>query len=393
MKFLFNFYLIFYVIYQVFAENENKTNIIEEILNNVTDDNDIIYIENSTFNILKEKYEKVKENLTNLEIKTVLLNLDELPENSTLEKFSNDLLNELKNKKNWFNENDSLIYSLFLSNNSGIIIVNYPNITNDTLEELLNETKNDKPEDRISKVMNNLLDKIVTNPELDDSSESKDNSTSQIKDDSSESKDNSTSQIKDDSTSESNDNSTSQIKDDSTSESQDNSTSQIKDDSTSESKDNSTSQSKDDSTSESKDNSTSQIKDSSTSESQDNSTSQIKDSSTSESKDNSTSQSKDDSESQSKVESKSQSKDESESQSKEESKSQSKDDSESQSKDDSDDDDGLSAGKIVLIVLSCVAGLIIIVIVVACLCKRNKQDAYNAVNQTSFKDNKLLDED
>jgi len=389
MKFLFNFYLIFYVIYQVFAENENKTNIIEEILNNVTDDNDIIYIENSTFNILKEKYEKVKENLTNLEIKTVLLNLDELPENSTLEKFSNDLLNELKNKKNWFNENDSLIYSLFLSNNSGIIIVNYPNITNDTLEEMLNETKNDKPEDRISKVMNNLLDKIVTNPELE-------------LDDSSESNDNSTSQIKDDSTSESNDNSTSQIKDDSTSESNDNSTSQIKDDSTSKSQDNSTSQIKDDSTSESQDNSTSQIKDDSTSESYEESKSQSKDESKSQSKDESESQSKEESESQSKEESKSQSKDDSESQSKEESESQSKEESKSQSKDDSDDshsysdsdsDDGLSAGIIVLIVLSCVAGLIIIVIVVACLCKRNKQDAYNAVNQTSFKDNKLLDED
>ena len=315
MKFLFNFYLIFYVIYQVFAENENKTNVIEEILNNVTDDNDIIYIENSTFNILKEKYEKVKENLTNLDIKTVLLNLDELPENSTLEKFSNDLLNELKNKKNWFNENDSLIYSLFLSNNSGIIIVNYPNITNDTLEEMLNETKNDKPEDRISKVMNNLLDKIVTNPELE-------------LDDSSESNDNSTSQIKDDSTSESNDNSTSQIKDDSTSES----------------------------------------------------------------KEESESQSKEESESQSKEESESQSKEESESQS-HESKQDSDSNSNDSDSDSSDSDDGLSAGIIVLIVLSCVAGLIIIVIVVACLCKRNKQDAYNAVNQTSFKDNKLLDED
>ena len=382
MKFLFNFFLIFYIIYQVVAENE--TNVIEEILNNITDDNNyIIYLENYTFNYLREKYENVKENLTNLDIKTVLLNLDELPENSTLEKFSNDLLNELKNKKNWFNENDSLIYSLFLSNNSGIIIVNYPNITNDTLEEMLNETKNDKPEDRISKVMNNLLDKIVPNPELDDSSESNDNSTSQIKDDS---------------TSESNDNSTSQIKDDSTSESNDNSTSQIKDDSTSESQDNSTSQIKDDSTSESQDNSTSQIKDDSTSESQDESKSQSKDESKSQSKDESKSQSKDESESQSKEESKSQSKDDSESQSKEDSEIDDSDSDDSDSgnkhkKDDSSDDDGLSAGKIVLIVLSCVAGLIIIVIVVACLCKRNKQDAYNAVNQTSFKDNKLLDED
>ena len=74
--------------------------------------------------------------------------------------------------------------------------------------------------------------------------------------------------------------------------------------------------------------------------------------------------------------------------SKEESMSDSKEESMSDS-----DDDGLSTGTIVLIVLACVAGLLIIIIVVACLCKRNKQDAYNAVNQTSFKDNKLLDED
>jgi len=221
MKFIFNFFLIFYIIYQTLEIEGNSVDDLFEYIKQYND-NKIILISNEIFNA--EDCNNAIEKFTNIEDedksqKTIFLNLDELPNDKTLEVFSNELLKKV-NDSDLLDTSKNFVYLLFLTNGNGIIITNHKNLGQDTLNKLAEEINElNDPKEKLTKILDFLDDKI-------------------------------------------------------------------------------------------------------------------------------------------------------------------------------EDDSGLSnTAKIVIIILSSIIAIIIIVIVIACLCKKNKQDAYNAVNQTSFKDNKLLDED
>jgi hypothetical protein len=228
MKFIFNFFLIFYIIYQT-LEIDGNGNSVDEIVKYISEkheDDKIYYILNDIFNA--EDYKNVIEKFTDItdedkSQKTIFLNLDELPNDKTLEVFSNELLKKV-NDSDLLDTSQNFVYLLFLTQGNGIIITNHKNLGQDNLNKLAEEINDyDDPNKKLTKILEFLDEKI---------------------------------------------------------------------------------------------------------------------------------------------------------------------------NDDDDDDSGLSnTAKIVIIILSSIIAIIIIVIVIACLCKKNKQDAYNAVNQTSFKDNKLLDED
>ena len=178
MKFIFNLFLIFYIIYQTLEiyENEQLTNQILQYIAENSENDKIIFSESNIFDEDKTKdIEKNIEKFTNKDDddksqKTILLNIDELLNENQLIDFSNDLLKNIKNN-NLLNTNNNFIYILFLTNGKGIIISNHKKLDNETLGDLPDKINDSSdPNEKLTKILDFLNDKIKDDSGLSNTS-------------------------------------------------------------------------------------------------------------------------------------------------------------------------------------------------------------------------------
>ena len=168
MKFIFNLFLIFYIIYQTLEiyENEQLTNQILQYIAENSGNDKIIFSESNIFDEDKTKdIEKNIEKFTNKDDddksqKTILLNIDELLNENQLIDFSNDLLKNIKNN-NLLDTEKNFVYILFLNNGKGIIISNHKKLDNETLGDLPDKINDSSdPNEKLTKILDFLNDKI-----------------------------------------------------------------------------------------------------------------------------------------------------------------------------------------------------------------------------------------
>ena len=160
MKFFFNLFLIFYLIYQALAEVISIDKFVDDL--DYNDNKTIIQIQSEDDEIL-DQFENKTEQFEN--IKTMIFIRNEIPEGyNSLEEFSNDLLNKIMKDKKWFSKDDKFIYVYGLTNGSGIIIVNLENINNKTLEDIKKDLGNLDINAKILKMLD-LLNQKYINPE------------------------------------------------------------------------------------------------------------------------------------------------------------------------------------------------------------------------------------